>query len=85
VLYSRKDLLDGLDRLRAKFGNWKPDHLALVCLHENHLIEGKNFLGWLKTNDPVENVILDILEQYSLKSESMGVGSAPRSWLSGLK
>lgn len=76
MLYSRKDLLAGLERLQQKFGAWKSDQLALVCLNENHLIEGKNFLGWLRTNDPVENVLLDVLEQFSLKSETMGVGSA---------
>ena len=57
------------------FGKWNPEELSLVSVGENHLIEGKNFLGWLRTPDPVQNIILDVLEQHALKSESVGVNS----------
>ena len=75
MFYERSDLIHGLDELRKKFGRWNPEDLALVSIGENHLVEGKNFLGWLRTSDPVQNAILDVLEQYVLKSESIGVNS----------
>ncbi len=75
MFYDKRDLLRGLDDLRKMFGRWNPEELSLVSIGENHLIEGKNFLGWLRTPDPVQNIILDVLEQHALKSESIGVNS----------
>lgn len=76
MLYSKKDLLDSLNNLQSKFHDWNPEKLSLVSFAENHLVEGENFLGWLRTDNQVENLILDVLEQFCLKSESVGVGSS---------
>lgn len=76
MIVKKEELANGLARLREKFSSWNPDQLALVANNDNHLVEGKNFLGWLRSDDEVENLILDVLEQFSQKSETIGVGSA---------
>jgi hypothetical protein len=75
VFYDRNDLVRALSEIRRKFGDWKPDQLSLIGFDQSHLVEGKNFLGWLRTQDKLENMLLDVLEQYALKSEAIGVNS----------
>lgn len=75
MIYDRSDIERALTNLRLKFSSWDPVRLSLIHYKENHLVDGKNFLSWIKTNDPVENFILDLLEDYAKKAENVGVGS----------
>lgn len=76
MLYSKHELDRAVAELQSEFRAWNPESLSLVRLGENHLIDGKNFLTWLRTHDPVKNIILDVLEEHALRSERIGVSSS---------
>ena len=78
MFYEQKHILKAFSSLKEKFEKIDPSREALISLGENHLVSGKNLISWLRTDDQIENVVLDILELFSDKGEKLGVGSGPR-------